>query len=358
MMRISLLAALLFALALHAVGAQDPTAERTDQEFGGWKTVLGPGTLGRNPDIVPVEGGFAVSAESFADPTWTFDADWIRYDPQTGKWSDYETTPDKRALLDINEELLELLDIADMVPDDPRIKYQLVDGGKKLAFLLPDDYEFDALSLYTTALIVNPVAKTASAEYVWYCQGPPNAELVVWDFPDQSLSVICNAIIHHVGGSIRTERTYNFVGSLKQGPLYLFSHSPDNRYWILGRDELFSETSGPFYLYDRQTEHITIMLWRLPHKPKHDFIAWLSSSSLLVNVGQYILHLDLANRMRHELLREELAMLSEATAFMAPVPSADGQCLLVAAEDGSLLLRNVFDTLADVGFSNVDGSAD
>ena len=68
------------------------------------------------------------------------------------------------------------------MPDDPHIKYQLVDGGRKLAFLIPDDKFYEGLGLYTTVLIIDPVRKNAKPNYVWYCQGPPNAELVVWDF--------------------------------------------------------------------------------------------------------------------------------------------------------------------------------
>ena len=350
MKRYLLLTALLFTLALQAASAQDPAAERAVDEHAGWKTVLAPGTLGRNPEIVPVAGGFAISAESFEDPTWFFDSDWVLYDPVVGDWSDYEFPQAAPALLDLDEELLILLDIADLVPDDPRIKYQLIDGGVKLAFLLPDEYNFQDLSLYTTVLLVDPVKRTAKRENVWYCPGPPAAELTVWDFPQQDHSVVCNAVIHHRGDSMGKEYTFDFIGSRDQGPLYLYSHSLDNRYWILGWDELFFDGSGPFYLFDHQTEQTTIMLWRLPHKPRRDSIVWLSNSTLLTNAGEYILYLDIANRLRHELLRDALSALADDHASMVLRLSADGEWLLVSAKDGSLIMRSVFHALAEVGY--------
>lgn len=345
-MRYLVLAAFLLGLAAQAVNAQDPSAERAGNEFGGWKTVLEPGALARNSEIIPVEGGFAVSAESFSDPAWFFDSDWQLLDPETGAWTDYEIAPDRRALLDVNEELLELLNIADLVPDDPRIKYQLIDGGKKLAFLLPDDYEFDGLSMYTTALIVNPATRTKRAEYVWYCQGPPNAELVVWDFPDQNLSVICNVVIRHIGASTKAEGTYDFIGRIQPSALQLVSHSPDHRYWILGEEEVFHDDSGPFYIYDRHTELTFVLVWSLPWTSYREIVVWLSDTALLAYASEYILYVDIANKTRREFMREALAALPGEPALRKPALSNDGTWLLVATEDGSLFLRNVSDSLA------------
>ena len=266
-----LLTILLLAFWLHVAFAQE-RAEPDIAPISGWERVLPAGMLKPQPDIFAVDGDFAIAATSFVDSTRRFDTDWILYDPVTGGWSNYQFPPSERSLLDINEELLTLLDIADLVPDVPDVKYQLVDGGKKLAFLLPDDDMFDEWSLYTSALIVDPASKTANTEYVWYCQGPPNAELVVWDFPDQNLSVICNTVIHHDGDSIRTERTFHFIGRNAPSALYLISHSPDHRYWIMREDEVFFDDSGNFYVYDRQTRQTTVMLWSLPHKPQRDFV--------------------------------------------------------------------------------------
>ena len=355
-MRFLLRAALLFALAIPVVSAQDPAAERAVDDNDGWKTVLAPGTLGRNPEIVPVEGGFAVSAESFEDPAWYFDSDWVLYDPDTGAWTGFEFPQAEPTSLDLNEELLTLLDIADLVPDDPRIKYQLIDGGAKLAFLLPDEHDFDDLNLYTTVLLVDPVKGTSKRTHVWYCPGPPKEELIVWDFPEQDLSVFCNTVIHHNADVVGTEYTSFFIGSRDQGPLYLYSHSPNQRYWIMGWDELFFDDSGPFYLYDHHTEQTTIMLWDLPFKLRRDSIVWLSNSTLLTNVGEYVLYLDIANRRRHELLRDALSPLTDDPASSKTQLSADGEWLLVAAEDGSLILRNVFDALVEVGLSDAEWS--
>ena len=349
-MRFLIFTILLFVFAIQVTDAQEQSTETADRPYDGWKTVLDAGTLEPQPDIVVIDGGFVVAAESFEDPSRRFGSPWMLFDPVTGAWSDYETPPVKWSLLDLNEELLTLLNIADLVPDVPDVKYQLVDGGNKLAFLLPDDDMYDEWSLYTSVLIVDPASKTANTEYVWYCQGPPLAELVVWDFPDQNLSVICNTVIHHDGDSIRTERTFDFIGRNAQSALYLISLSPNHRYWIMREDEVFFDDSGNFYVYDRQTRQTTVMLWSLPHKPQRDFVFWLSSSSLLTNAGEYILHLDLEDRTRRELMREELAALPGDAEFRQPTLSTDGQWLLVASEDGSLLLGNVFAAIAKVDY--------
>ena len=230
-------------------------------------------------------------------------------------WSDYETPRLSGPSWTSTKNVAAQIEIYRDVPD---VKYQLVDGGNKLAFLLPDDDMYDEWSLYTSVLIVDPASKTANTEYVWYCQGPPLAELVVWDFPDQNLSVICNTVIHHDGDSIRTERTFDFIGRNAQSALYLISLSPNHRYWIMREDEVFFDDSGNFYVYDRQTRQTTVMLWSLPHKPQRDFVFWLSSSSLLTNAGEYILHLDLEDRTRRELMREELAALPGDAEFRQP----------------------------------------
>lgn len=62
-MRFMLSALLLLALASQLASAQEHAAELADIHLAGWITVLEAGTLGRLADIVPVDGGFAVSAE-------------------------------------------------------------------------------------------------------------------------------------------------------------------------------------------------------------------------------------------------------------------------------------------------------
>ena len=321
-------------------------------------TILPAGTLQPQPDIIAVEGGFAVAAASFVAQGTRSDSTWIRYDPVSGDWSKYEFPQAKQTLLDLNEELLTLLDISDLVPDDPRIKYQLVDAGRKLAFLIPSDDLFDEFGLYNDVLIIDPAGKTSSQHYVWYCQGPPKAELPVWDFPDQKMSVICNIVISHEGADTRLRDTHDFIGKNLPAAFQLISHSPDHRYWILGEEEVFFEDSGPFYVYDRQTELTTIILWSLPRKLQRDFVLWLDNASLLTNVGEYILYLDMVQRTRHELLREELAKLQGDMAFVNSTLSTDGWWLLVAKADGSLHLRNVTDALPEVSEYREDRSVE
>ena len=340
-MRFLLLSTLMFALTLLSANAQEPAAEYVDHSLAGWIAVLPAGTLQPQPDIIAVEGGFAVAAASFVAQGTRFGSTWLRYDPVSHEWSKYEFPQAERTLLDLNTELLTLLDISDLVPDDPRIKYQLVDAGRKLAFLIPSDDLFDGLGLYNDVLIIDPAAKTAERSYVWYCQGPPYAELVVWDFPEQDMSVICNAVFHHDDDYIRTEHTFAFIGSIQQSALQLVSHSPDHRYWILGEEDVFFDDSGPFYVYDRQTGLSTVMLWRLPGKPGRDFVLWRNNHTLMSLADEYILYLDLAKRSRRELLRDALALLPGAASYTTPKLSTDGRWLLAATADGSLFLRRV-----------------
>lgn len=346
-MRFLPLTVLIFALAILSGSAQEPAAEFADSSFSGWETVLPAGTLQPQPDIIAVDGGFALAAASFVAQGARFDSTWLLYDPISHEWSKYEFSQATRDLLDLNEELLTLLDISELVPDDPRIKYQLVDAGRKLAFLIPSDDLFDGLGLYNDVLIIDPAAKTAELSYVWYCQGPPYAELVVWDFPEQAMSVICNAIFHHDGDSIRTERTFAFIGRFEQSALHLISHSPDHRYWILGEEDVFFEEPGPFYVYDRQTGLSTVMLWRLRGRPGRDFVLWRNNYTLINHAGDYILYLDMAKRTRHELLRRELALLPGDAAYKTLTLSTDGRWLLASSVDGSLFLRQVPDPPAE-----------
>ncbi|MCY4061981.1 MAG: hypothetical protein OXG53_06415 [Chloroflexi bacterium] len=346
-MRFLPLTVLIFALALQSASAQEPAAEIAVHHLDGWETVLPSGTLQPQPDIIAVDGGFAVAAASFVAQGARLDSTWLRYDPVSGNWSKYEFPQAEQALLDLNEELLTLLDISDLVPDDPRIKYQLVDAGRKLAFLIPDVEFYEGLGLYTTVLIIDPARKNAKGNYVWYCQGPPNAELVVWDFPDQDMSVICNAIFHHDSDSTRTERTFAFIGRNQQSALHLISHSPDHRYWVLGEKDIFFEDPGPFYVYDRQTGLSTVMLWRLPGKLGRDFVLWLNNHTLMAKADDFILYLDMTNRTRHELLRRELALLPGDAAYKTPTLSRDGRWLVATSVDGSLFLRQIPDAPAE-----------
>ena len=166
--------------------------------------------------------------------------------------------------------------------------------------------------------------------------------------------MICNAVFHYDGDSIRTESTFAFIGRIQQSALQLVSHSPDHRFWILGEEHDFFDGSGPFYIYDRHTELTTVMLWHLPRKPQRDFVLWLNNHSLLTYAGEYILYLDMSKRTRHELLRRELALLPGDAAYRTPTLSTDGRWLLVVTADGSLMLRSVMDALVKLDASEAD----
>ena len=131
---------LMFALVLQSASAQEPAAEIAVHLLDGWETVLPSGTLQPQPDIIAVDGGFALAASLFRGSGRALSTQpgcaTIQY-RATGQNTRFPQA--ERALLDLNEELLTLLDMSDLVPDDPRIKYQLIDAGRKLAFLIPSD---------------------------------------------------------------------------------------------------------------------------------------------------------------------------------------------------------------------------
>ena len=343
---------LLAFLALVCVLQVATAQEQSDRvaRAAGWQTVLPPGSLKQRPNIVAVDRGFAFSADDFADPSWRYGSPLLLYEPAAGRWSGYEKPSAEFALMELSEDLLARLDIAELIPDVAGIKYQYVDAGNKLAFLIPDDYMFEETGFYSDLVIVDPAEKTATSRHLWFCEGPPKAELVLWDFPDQALSVICNLVISHAGDSMRFKGTDAFIGRKRPSPLQLVSHSPDQRYWIMREAQFYRDDTGDFYAYDRHTGQTAVLLWNLPRKPQRDLFVWLSNSSVVTNVGEYILHLDMANRRRHELLRDEIAKLPGDIALMAPTLSRDGAWLLVPTGDGALFLRSVSDALAKLDF--------
>ena len=165
---------LLFVLAIPFASAQEPAAKFADSGDSEWKTVLEVGTLQPNPDIVSVEGGIAVAATSFVDPIWRFGSPWVLYDPVTGRWSEHTRFRKvESSLMDVEKELLERLDIVDLIPDAyPVSNINMIAGGKKLAFLIPDDELFDEFSFYSSVRIVDPSHKICpESRYVWFCQG-------------------------------------------------------------------------------------------------------------------------------------------------------------------------------------------
>ena len=61
------------------------------------------GTLQPQPDIIAVQGGFALAAASFVAQGTRVDSTWLRYDPVSGDWSKFEFQQDEQTLLDLNE---------------------------------------------------------------------------------------------------------------------------------------------------------------------------------------------------------------------------------------------------------------
>ena len=352
-----LLLALVSLLCLLQVAAAQEQSDRVARASG-WENVLPAGSLKQRPQIVAVDRGFVLAAESFKDPSWRYGSPWQLYDPAAGRWSGYVKPSAESALMEVSDELLARLDIAHLIPDVPGIRYQYVDAGNKLAFLIPDDYMFAETSFYSDLVIVDPAEKTATSRHLWFCEGPPKSELALWDFPEQELSVICNLVISHAGDSMRFGATDAFVGRYRPSPLQLVSHSPDQRYWIMREAQFYRADTGNFYAYDRHTGQTAVLLWNLPRKPQRDLFVWLSNSSVLTNVGEYILHLDMAKRLRHELLRDEIAGLPGDSELVQPTLSRDGRWLIVATGDGTLFQRSIFDARAELGFPDSIRSGD
>ena len=344
----TILTILLLTLSLQVAFAQEQ-AKTAAASMSGWETVLPAGTLQQRPDIVAVDGGFAVPLASFTYPGWRFQSAWLLFDPVNGSWSDYEFPLLKSPLLEIDDNPVARLDIAGLFPDDPGLKFQLVDGGKKAVFLLHAGEMLFDHSHYDGVAIVNPADRTVERLNLWMCHGPPNSKAIVWEFPEQNLSVSCDLLIWHEGDSYRTETISEYVGQDGDSMLHLISHSLDHRYWILRERYYYDPWYGDYYLYDRHTGLTTVLLWADWGKPQAYLVVWLSSSSLLVNNGHYVLYLDLTSGDRRELLLDEISALPGEGWHREPRLSIDGRWLIVARDDGSLLLRNVFDALRRQG---------
>ena len=111
--------------------------------------------------------------------------------------------------------------------------------------------------------------------------------------------------------------------------------------------------SGPFYVYDRLTDLTTVYAVAASTQAtsRSDYMSSITSS-LLTNVGRYILYIDMAARTRRDLLRDELALLPGDVALNNPTLATDGKWLLVASTDGSLMLRSVMDELVKLNLSD------
>ncbi|MCY4061982.1 MAG: hypothetical protein OXG53_06420 [Chloroflexi bacterium] len=344
-MRFLLSTFFLVAFAFQVVSAQEPAAEYVSRSLSGWRAVLDAGALDDRPDIVAVDDGFALAVDSLQYPWLRPESAWLFLDPASGEWSQYEFPPVESPLLDLDDNAVARLDIAGLFPDEPGLKFQLVDGGEKVVTLFHAGEMLFDHQRYDGVVIVNPAKKTVQRLNVWLCYGPPRSGLIVWDFPEQDLSVSCDFLIWHEGDSSRLQPMHEFIGMETEAALILISHSPDNRYWVLRNFPHYNHgASGDYYVYDRQTGLTTVLLWSLMYKPQRELVIWLDDSSLLVNAYSYILYVDLETGQRHELLNDEI-MAQPYDYYIQTWLSLDGQWLLIAPADGSLLLRNVFDAL-------------
>ncbi|MYD11215.1 MAG: hypothetical protein F4X02_14390 [Chloroflexi bacterium] len=339
------LLAILWLVFSAAAGFAQEQAVITTPPISGWTTILPAGTLEQQPEIIVADGGFAVAADSFVDESWYFDSPWVLLNPATGEWSDFEFPAVESPLLELDDNPIARLDIAGLFPDDPGLKFQLVDNGRKAVFLLHAGELLADHARYDGVVIVNPAARTAERLDHWMCRGPRNSGDIVWDFPEENLSVSCSLLIWYEGDSYRIQNTSEYIGQNWPNMLHLLSTSPDNRYWILRERFYYDPWYGDYYLYDRDTGITTILLWADWGVPYH-FVVWLDASTLIVNSGHFILFLDAVTGERRKLLEDELEDLAAYSPFYPQLQmSSDGQWLVTTTDDGSLLLRSLSEAM-------------
>ena len=338
MMRNLLLAALLIALALHAVSAQDPAAELADQDFGGWKTVLEPGTLGRNPDIVPVEGGFAVSAESFADPTWFFDSEWVLYDPESDTWLPLMHSPYSTVMVSIQDERIAHHKLADHLPAEST-EVQIVNEGTHAVFIQHPGWN-PSHFVWGIGIINLSTYEITKLTY-WGGSGQPQE--LVRDFPDEDLIIGSDVLVRLDGDELRKQWMDDYIVTSEFSDLWLVSISPDKRYWLLGADTV---QSGYFtdagLLYDRMTGEYDVPFvgnWEIPSYQRS---VWLDSRTVLISRRDYLLHVDAETGEKKRLLEDELATITDTNPSIWQYLSSNGQWFMIwLYHEGALLLREV-----------------
>lgn len=336
---------LLFLFVIGAVCAQEPAAADSDSFLGQWRTVLEPGTLDNRPDIVPTDGGFAISAASFAYASWSFSSDWFLYNPASGSWSSYVPPREPSQRVNISQLGYIFPEVADMFPADAEPEIQFVDGESKAVFLVDAGRSIVDNSDYFGVNILDLATSAVTKLNLWTCWGVPRSNAIVWEFPEEKLIASCGMLVWLDGDSIREEWISEYIGGGESSMLHLVSTSPDNRFWILRTRYWHDPWYGHVYLYDRQTGWTTILLWRdyrIPHHP----VVWFSDSTLIVNEGDFVLHFDTEDYQRRTALADELLALPDEPAYAKPpYLSLDGQWLLVFTERGGLVLRSVFDAL-------------
>jgi len=347
-MRFLLSTFFLVAFAFQVVSGQEPAAEYVSSSLSGWRTVLEAGALVDRPDIVTVdEGGFAISADSFVDPTRFFDSEWILYDPNTDRWSNYGGKHEPSQLVNLDQLSLVYPDISRMLPSDAEPGIQLVDRGSKAVFLVDAGENLADHTHYFGVNVIDLATGAVTKTNIWSCWGLRHSDDLVWEFPKENLIVSCYMLIWYDSDPIRTEWISAYIGQGSRGMLHLLSTSPDNRYWILEERFWYDPWYGDTYLFDRKTGWITVLLWRERGRV-YNRAAWLSDSTFIVNEGDYVMHFDTGSFDRRYALADELVALPDSSAYwwLGPYLSRDGQWLLVFTEGGGLVLRNVFDALA------------
>ena len=345
-MRFMLAVMLYVSFIVQAAHAQAPAAARADGGISQWRTVLAPGALVSRPKIVPLEAGFAMSAESFIEPPGSFNSDWILYDPARDRWSSTGDPLAPSQLVNIN--ILKYLEpeMANMFPADAEPGIQFIDGDTMAVFLVDAGENLADHRHYFGVNIVDFSTGVSTKLNIWSCWGLRHSDAIVWEFPEENLIVSCDMLVWLDGDSIRWEWISSYLGQDRISMLHLLSTSPNNRYWILRENFYYDPWYGDTYLYDRRTGWITVLLWS-DRGMGYNIAAWTSDSTLIVNEGDYVMYFDTESYERRFALEDELLALPDPQThtWLGPYLSRDGQWLLVFTDKGGLMLRNVFDAL-------------
>ena len=346
MMRFLLLLVPFLTFLVQAANAQAPAAEYANSGTNEWRTVLAPGALESRPEIIPVEAGFAVSANSFHDPPESINSDWLIYDPSSDRWASYGDPREPSQLVNINDLREVQPEIAKLFPADAEPGIQFVDGDDKAVFLLDAGENLADHSYYFGVTLLDLATGVITKLNIWSCWGLRFSDAIVWEFPEENLIVSCDMLVWLDGDSIRTEWISEYMGQDGISMLHLLSTSPDNRYWILRERFWYDPWYGDIYLYDRQTGWITVLLWG-DWGMGYNIAAWLSNTTLIVNEGDYVMLFDTESHERRFALEDELLSLPDhqARTWLGPYLSRDGQWLLVFTGTGGLLLHNVYAAL-------------
>ena len=344
-MRLLRLTILLLAFFNHLASAQEPAANEAGPSISAWRAVLEPGRLHSRPEIEPVQAGFAISAASFAYPSWSFSTDWLLYDPASDSWSSYVPSPEPSRRVNISQFSLAYPELADMFPAEAEPGIQFIDGGRRAVFLVDAGESLADHWRYFGVKILDLATGASEKLNLWTCWGVPHADAIVWEFPEDKLIVSCHMLVWLDGSSIRQEWMSAYIGQDEVRQLHLLATSPDNRYWILRERFWYDPWHGDYLLVDRQTGWTTVLLWRDWRIPYHA-IVWLSDTTFIVNEGDSVMHFDTETYERRLALEDEIWALPDEPAYsQPPYLSRDGQWLLVPTEGGGLMLRNVFDAL-------------